>query len=101
MHKPYIKNKERYTGVRIDVQIYKYISTGLRWIAIENSPIPTLSINVRSEGDVRGKTTSLNLIPLSPRLTRRRFGFVSEGQFQAVGNSSRRDVVPSESTLTG
>lgn len=39
--------------------------------------------------------------PLSPRLTRRRFGFVSEGQFQAVGNSSRRDVVPSESTLTG
>lgn len=47
MHKPYIKNKERYIGVRIDVQIYKYISTGLRWIAIENSSIPTLSINVQ------------------------------------------------------
>lgn len=100
MHKPYIKNKERYIGVRIDVQIYKYISTGLRWIAIENSSIPTLSINVQkamSEERQRVLISSL----LSPRLTRRRFGFVSEGQFQAVGNSSRRDVVPSESTLTG
>lgn len=79
MHKPYIKNKERYTGVRIDVQIYKYISTGLRWIAIENSSIPTLSINVRSEGDVRGKTTSLNLIPPIPSFDAATFRFRFRG----------------------
>lgn len=100
MHKPYIKNKERYIGVRIDVQIYKYISTGLRWIAIENSSIPTLSINVQKAMSEERQRVLISS-PLSPRLTRRRFGFVSEGQFQAVGNSSRRDVVPSESTLTG
>lgn len=79
--------------------MYKYVNIFRRGLD-ESQISPTRLINVQRPCQ-RKDNASLNLIPLPPRLTRRRFGFVSEGQSQAVGNSNRRDVVPSGSTLTG